>query len=200
MAHDRRRGDKVDGYKVKVRKELEDLLLEKTEKHYEVEADGILTKKITPADIYNAVKHLNKSNYVQGQFLLHLDDRMTEFNGFREEVQTLQKDVTEYCNDRTESCPILPLVKGLEDGLTEHLAEEEREHLVETVTADLKRKWRDEGRRDEQQRFERAAKIVGLLLTGVTVATATITWLLGMWGLRGDVIMVMEAIGLWTFF
>jgi hypothetical protein len=162
------------------RKELENTLVDHPELEY-TEQDGALIKKVTQVDIYSALRRLNKTSAIQSKFLLYLDDRMHEYNGFRAEVIQLQGDVNQYLNNRTESCPVLPLVRKVEEMIGDHLDDEEKEKLITTTTESLREKWMDQGREEQQQRFERISKIIGLLLTGITVATATITWIFGIW-------------------
>ncbi len=176
----RRRGDLVEDKKTRVRSELENILAEKHEANYS-EEDGVLTKKITPTDIYKAVKSLGRANHVQGEFLLHLDDRMTEFNGFRSEVQILQKDVEKYCNDRSESCPVLPIIRKVESDLGVHLSEAELAAVVGEATAELRDRIKKQGMDEERQRFDRAIKIIGSGCLVLGSVTAFITWLLGIW-------------------
>ena len=179
----RRRGDPVqvgDSYKARARAELEKTLEHFSDAEYE-ELDGSVVKKITPVDLYRVLKRNEHIGSVHGKFLLYMDDRMTEFNGFRKEVQQLQKDVAEYCNDRIESCPILPMVREIEEDLGNHLSATEKAEIVTKTTESLKAKWKEEGREEERFRLEKTVKIVSLVIAIITAATGLITWFLGIW-------------------
>jgi len=170
----------MDHSTTRARAELEALLSSYPAKDYE-EQNGELVKRVTQGDIFRALRHLSKASAVQGKLLLHLDDRITDFNGFRGEVIDLKKDIDAYLKGRSKSCPVLPLVREVEIAFNAHVDEAEKEELIATTTAALKEKWTNEGKKEERERFERAIKIIGLAFTGITVATATITWILGLW-------------------
>ena len=181
--NNRRRGDLVqaeDSYKARARAELENTLERYSDVEY-VEEDGAVVKKITPVDLYRVLKRNEHIVNVHGNFLLYLDDRMTEFNGFRKEVQQLQKDVSEYCNDRIDSCPVLPLIREVEENLGTHLSDTEKAVLVSDTTNALKTKWTQEGKDEERERFNHTAKVISVVISIVAAATGLITWFLGIW-------------------
>lgn len=172
-----------DKSKEKRREELEKLLEYCPESvEYEEEGDGVLSKKITPIHTYKLMKAIGHRQQVQGQFLLYLDDRITDQNGYHGAILSLQEQVTKICNDRDQTCPVAPLVREIEEIVVSHLETTKDEKLITETEMKLREQWKLEGKNEERNRFERSAKIIALVISVVTFATGLITWFLGIWG------------------
>lgn len=144
--------------------------------------DGVIVKRVTPLMIYQRLKVIEEIQRDHGEFLGHLDKRMDDYNGFRKEVLQLQEDITTYCNDRTESCPVLPLLRKVEGDLGEHLSDVERIAAISEATSTLREQIKREGMDEERNRFNRAMKIIGASATIIVTLTGFISWVLGLWG------------------
>ncbi len=173
----RRRGDLVSHNKTKVRVELEAMLADKFEADYS-EENGVITKKITPLDIYKAVKQVSYVNRLQGEFLLHLDDRLIEHNGWGPRFDDLEQSFEELCDHRDETCPLKPVTEELQTMLIDHLKVNDNETLVKSKQME----WIAEGEAQAERRLKRAATIVGIATASIGSFTAFVTWLIGMWG------------------
>ncbi len=176
MNFQRRRGDLV-GEKSRVRQELEAVLAVKTETHY-AEEDGILKQTITPLDIYKAVKQISYTNRLHGEFLLHLDDKLIEHNGWGPRFDDLEQSFEDLCRQRDETCPLKPLAEEMQTKLLDHLQAEDGEALVKSKQME----WIAEGEAQAERRLKRAATIVGITTASIGSFTAFVTWLIGMWG------------------
>jgi len=165
----------------KAREELEGVLLLDCPDTGYVEEGGELVKKVTQTHIYNALKILSKNNNIMGKFLLHLDDRIEEQNGYKEEIKQLRQDFQKVCNDRIESCPVLPLIKEVQDSVIDHLSEEEKEKLVLETAANLKEQWVKSGRDEETFRLRKTLGWIGAVVAIVTVSLALVSWIFEIW-------------------
>ncbi len=165
----------------KAREELEGLLLSECPDAGYVEEGGELVKKVTQSHIYSAIKILSKNNSIMGKFLLHLDDRIEEQNGYKDELKALREDFKKLCNDRIESCPVLPVIRGLQEELTEHLSDAEKAELVVETTSTLKEKWKKEGREEASFQLRKTLGWIGAVVAIVTVSMALISWIFEFW-------------------
>ncbi len=177
MGLQRRRGDLVEG-KSKVRRELEAVLSVKPEAHYS-EEDGVLKKTISPLDIYKAVKDIGYTSRLHGEFLLHLDDRLIEHNGWGPRFEQLEEAFDELCSQRDDTCPLKPLAEEMQEKLLDHLRLEGEEALIESKHLE----WIAEGEAQAERRLKRAATIIGVTTGIVGTSMAFITWVLGLWPL-----------------
>lgn len=164
----------TDGFKA--REALEASLQRLPRSEYK-EENGALVKRVSQVQILEAVHVLGRNQEAIGEFLLHLDDRITEQNGYRgliEETQGTIKEVQgrveEICSDREKTCPVAPEVKQLTEKLSEHL-EEEREEGIKTET---KEEIYKEAQEEAEKRFKRitatigaTVAIIGLIITAV---------------------------------
>ena len=158
--------------KVRARQELEDTLRKFSDiEYYEYEEveEGNLVHKISPADLFRILRRTEQISIVHGKFLLYLDDRIIQLVG-------AQKEKEEF-------------VKILSEDFYKHLEKVAREEVIKTTTEEIKAQWRQEGKEEAEKAFglsaaifERRMKIIGAVFAGLTVVTATITWLLGIWG------------------
>jgi hypothetical protein len=164
-----------------VREDLEKLLNEGFWESSYQEENGAIVKRVTQTEIFKAIKRLGKAHYTAGQFLLHLDDRITEQNGYKDELKGLQETVNKICTERDQTCPLLPLVTEIKTEFNGHLEERAKEMLIEETTDSLKQQWIEQGREDEAMRFKRIMGWIGAVATIVTVAMASITWFINLW-------------------
>ncbi len=63
------------------------------------EEEGAVIKRTTLVQIYKAVKQLSRNMTIQGEFLLHIDDRLTEYNGWGPRFDQLEESFEEHCNE-----------------------------------------------------------------------------------------------------
>jgi len=165
---------------MKPREELEKLLKECPVAEYE-EVDGLVVKKVSPLQTYNLVRHIGYGQSVMAKFLLHIDDKMEEHNGYGEKFEQLETAFKDLCSNRDETCPLKPFAEELRDQLALHLTEEEREKLIVQVSTSAEEKWKEKGATEERERFERAIKIIGVAVLIITTATGLITWFFDVW-------------------
>ena len=171
----------------RAREELEDTLKKVSEESlkqysdYEQLEEGKLVHEISFVDLFKILRRLEESSNVHGKFLLHVDDKLIEFSSLQKEVAQLKKDFIEFYEDRGLTCPLKEPLKDIEETLHDHLSDAEKKELVEKTTFSLRERWKQEGKEEERYEFKKAATIVGLVLTGITVFTATMSWILGLW-------------------
>ncbi len=164
----------------KMREEFERSLGMDSDTEY-IEEDGALVNKVTHVQVFQAVRDLRQDYKHMGKFLLHLDDRITDQNGYKDELKLMQGTLESLCNDRTVTCPVFPIVNELKEDLEQHLAEEAKNELIATTAQKLKEQYLQEGKDEEAFRFKRAMGIIGAIATIITLFMAVITWLLDLW-------------------
>ena len=175
--------------KSKRREELEKMLEYCPKEEAElVEEDGEIIKKVTPLQSYRLMKSIGKFQKVQGQFLLYLDDRITEQNGYHDSIKKLQEEVSQICNERETTCPVIPIVEKLKSNMTEHLDGEAEKKLAHDIEQALISKWKEKGAEEEQERyrleearFRRKMSWIGAIVSIITVSIAVLSFLLGVW-------------------
>lgn len=164
----------------RAREELENSLRVMPREHYEEEG-GTLVKRVTQLHILEAVQVLGKNQEAMGKFLLHLDDRIFEQNGYRaiiettqETIEMVQKRVEQICSDIEVSCPNLPEIREIKEKINLHLAQEEKESLVERATTKEREKLISQGRDEAERRFKRITVVIGTTVgvVGITITIA----------------------------
>ena len=171
----------------RAREELEETLKKVSEESlkqysdYEQLEEGKLVHEISFVDLFKILRRLEESSTVHGKFLLHVDDKLIEFSALQKEVAQLKKDFIEFYEDRGLTCPLKEPLKDIEETLHDHLSDAEKKELVEKTTFSLRERWKQEGKEEGRNEFKKTATIVGLVLTGITVFTATMSWILGLW-------------------
>ena len=164
----------------RIREQLEQALQTYPEEAYQ-EEEGVLVKRVNQTQIYQKLQLIGRSQQLMGHFLLHLDDRITAQNGYKDELKSMQETIEQICTERIEACPVLPEVQLMREDFDVHVAEADKETLIATTTTQLKDKWRKEGQIEEQQRFTRAITIITTACVVLGALTAFITWIMGLW-------------------
>ena len=164
----------------KARERLEKAMQSLPKAEYQEEG-GSLVKRVTQVQIMSAVQVLGENQEAISNFLLHLDDRITEQNGYRgliEETQqtinTVQKRVEEICSERELTCPNTPKISELTTLLNGHLSQEEKEELIEKATTEEREKLIKQGQDEAERRFKRITVTIGTMvgLIGITITIA----------------------------
>ena len=171
----------------RAREELEETLKKVSEESlkqysdYEQLEEGKLVHEISFVDLFKILRRLEESSTVHGKFLLHVDDKLIEFSALQKEVAQLKRDFIEFYEDRGLTCPLKEPLKDIGETLHDHLSDAEKKELVEKTTYTLREQWKQEGRQEEIESFKRTAKLVGLILSGISLFMGMTAWMLGLW-------------------
>ena len=166
------------GYKA--REELVQSLEQLPHAKYE-EENGALIKRVTQVQVLEAVQVLGKNQEAMAKFLLHLDDRIVEQNGYRplieetqETIKKVQVRVEEICSEREMTCPNTKKIAEIKDKIDGHLNDEEKEALVAGATGELREKLIKQGSDEAERRFKRITGMIGatVAVVGITITIA----------------------------
>jgi len=171
----------------RAREELEETLKQHSEEtlkqysEYEQLDEGKLIHEISTLDLFRILRRMERTNIVHGKFLLYVDDKLIEFSKLQDDVAQLKEDFIRFYETRGMTCPMSGALSELESTLEDHLSDSEKKELVEKTTYSLREKWKREGRAEEVEAFKRQAKLVGLILTGISLFMGMTAWMLGIW-------------------
>ena len=148
---------------------------------YEQLEEGKLVHEISFVDLFKILRRLEESSNIHGRFLLHVDDKLIELSALQKEVAQLKKDFIEFYEDRGLTCPLKEPLKDIGETLHDHLSDAEKKELVEKTTYTLREQWKQEGKKEEIESFKRTAKLIGLILSGISLFMGMTAWMLGLW-------------------
>lgn len=164
----------------KAREELEQSLQELPHAKYE-EENGSLIKRVTQVQVLEAIQVLGKNQEAMAKFLLHLDERIVEQNGYRplieetqETIKKVQVRVEEICSEREMTCPNTKKIADIKDKIEGHLNDEEKEAIVAGATGELRDKLIKQGQDEAERRFKRITVTIGTTVgvIGITITIA----------------------------